>query len=100
MSLVHFNIALYIMRGNLSTVLYEYTISIGLPYTQIVNYQDNFFFWIESPSNLSYNTLIIQLGGRVNADEYKKIITEKILTGVDENGEAVFAKMRQVLITI
>ena len=70
---------------------------IGLPYTRIVGCQDSFFFWIESPSNLSYNTLLIQLEGRLDAVKYRNIVADNILSGVDENGDAKFAKMRQVV---
>ena len=63
-----------------------------------MNYQDNFFFWIESASNLSYNTVILQLAGSFKADKWRRILIEKVLTGVDENGEAKFAKFRQVII--
>ena len=70
----------------------------GIPYTQVINYQDNFTFLIETANSLSYNTLILKLRNSYDREEFKRNVSEKILTGIDENKEALFPKLRQVFL--
>ncbi|KAI6648884.1 Diacylglycerol O-acyltransferase [Oopsacas minuta] len=67
------------------------------PYSKVVNYQDNFFNWIETPLNLSYNCMTVKMKGRFNVENFKTDLSDKIFSGFDENNEALFPKFRQVI---
>ncbi|KAI6648883.1 diacylglycerol O-acyltransferase [Oopsacas minuta] len=69
----------------------------GLPYSKVVNYQEKLFYWLESENNHSYNTLISKLGKKIKFEDWKNTFNERILNGIDKNGEALFPKFRQVI---
>ena len=54
------------------------------------------FFWIESPTNLSYVSMVNMLDKKLDIEQVKKLLIERKLTGLNERGEALFPTFRQV----
>ena len=50
---------------------------------------------METANNHSYNTLVLKLNKRIDTEEFKMKLSDKIFT-VDENNEAIFSQLRQV----